>query len=189
MNLNFPCSRVCSIPPPATGSHGPWGFASGLALTFRRGATQSAHCPGCSNRRLSTTFPALIHERAEINESCYGCGRINFHKYSHKHDNLKNSAVYRMVHGLDDQPAPAIADRPEKMQAVDDYYQAAARVSTPLGSSAGRRACSAPPCPLRALCSSIDTIILFLSNQRHPHPPPPASRRKPEVQVHKSSPS
>ncbi|XP_034232945.1 synaptopodin 2-like protein isoform X4 [Thrips palmi] len=81
------------------------------------------------NRRLSNTFPALIHERAEINESCYGCGRINFLKYSHKHDNLKNSAVYRMVHGLDDKPALPIADRPEKMQAVNDYYEAAARQS------------------------------------------------------------
>ncbi|XP_034232929.1 trichohyalin-like isoform X2 [Thrips palmi] len=83
------------------------------------------------NRRLSNTFPALIHERAEINESCYGCGRINFLKYSHKHDNLKNSAVYRMVHGLDDKPALPIADRPEKMQAVNDYYEAAARSAAP----------------------------------------------------------
>ncbi|KAK3914143.1 PDZ and LIM domain protein 7 [Frankliniella fusca] len=81
------------------------------------------------NRRLSNTFPALIHERAEINESCYGCGRINFHKYSHKHDNLKNSAVYRMVHGLDDQPGLPVAERPAKMKAINDYYQAAARLS------------------------------------------------------------
>ena len=83
---------------------------------------------GCSNRRKSKTFPALIHERAEINESCYGCGRINFHKFSHKHDNLKNSAVYRMVHGLDDQPALPIETRQEVMKAIDDYYQAAAKV-------------------------------------------------------------
>lgn len=49
--------------------------------------------------------------------------RVNFLKY-HKPEKdvsfIKNSAVYKLIHGLDGQPNCGISNRPEKVAAEDD---------------------------------------------------------------------